>query len=396
MKRRYYTGKDVTKALSIEELRRTAHRYLPGFALEYLEGGAEGELSLAWDREVSERIRFRPHTLVDTSARSTRTKLWEVERPTPLIVAPTGHNGLLRRNGDTMLARAAGSMNIPYTLSTLSNTRLERLAKDAPGPLWMQLYVFKDFDLTRDILKRAEAAGYEALVFTSDTNVHGWREWDRRQFREPGRLKRRVGLEAFLHPRWLFDVVIPHGVPRLENVVDFFPANARDTRSAFIHVPKLFTPTINWDSVSRLRELWPRKLLVKGILRANDAKLAGNHGCDGIVVSNHGARHVDSCVTPMQVLPEIAAAVGDRMPIIVDGGFRRGSDVLKAIALGADAVMLGRAALYGLAAGGEAGVRHALGLLQSEIDRVLGQLGCTSLADLSADYLLWDPAPCRA
>jgi (S)-mandelate dehydrogenase len=268
MKRRYYTGDNVTKALSIEELRRRAHRYLPGFALEYLEGEAEDELSLAWNRQVFEQIRFRPRTLVNTDTRSTRVTLWGLERPTPLIVAPTGHNGLFRRNGDTMLARAAGSMTIPYTLSTLSNTRLERLAKDAPGPLWMQLYVFNDFDLTRDILKRAAAAGYEALVFTSDTNVHGWREWDRRQFRAPGRLKRRVGLEALWHPHWLFDVIIPHGVPRLENVVDSFPANVRDTRGAFVHIPTLFAPTITWDSVDRLRELWPRKLLIKGILRA--------------------------------------------------------------------------------------------------------------------------------
>jgi (S)-mandelate dehydrogenase len=157
-RRRYQTGPDVTKALNIEELRQRAHRYLPAFALEYLEGGAEGEWSLSWNGEVFKSLRFRPRCLVDTDARSIRTTLFGVERPTPLIVAPTGHNGLLRRNGDTMLACAAGAMGIPYTLSTLSNIRLERLAADVPGPLWMQLYVFKDFDLTEDILKRAGPA----------------------------------------------------------------------------------------------------------------------------------------------------------------------------------------------------------------------------------------------
>ena len=390
MKRRYYTGPDVTKALNIEELRQRAHKYLPGFALEYLEGGAEDEWSLAWNQEIFKTLRFRPRYLVDTGARSIRTTLFGVERPTPLIVAPTGHNGLIRRNGDTLLARAAGAMNIPYTLSTLSNTRLERLAKNVSGPLWMQLYVFKDFDLTRDILKRADEAGYEALVFTIDTNIHGWREWDRRQFRAPGQLTRRGALEALRHPQWLLDVMIPHGAPRLENVVDFFPPDARDTRGAFVHVPGLFTPTITWKSVESLRELWPRKLLLKGVLSVDDAQLAADHGCDGIVVSNHGARHMDSCISPMQVLPEIVATVGNRMTVIIDGGFRRGADVVKAIALGADAVMVGRAALYGLGAGGEAGVCQALTLLQNEIHRALGQLGCNSLSELGPEYLMPD------
>lgn len=175
---------------------------------------------------------------------------------------------------------------------------------------------------------------------------------DRRHFRAPGRLAWRSMADIAFHPRWLFDVLLPHGVPRLENVIDFFPPDARDTRSAVTHVPNLFVPTITWESVAELRRRWPRKLVVKGILNADDARRAADAGCDGIILSNHGGRHLDSCLSPMEVLPEIAAELREGLTIIIDSGFRRGSDVVKAMALGAHAVMIGRAALYGMAAGG--------------------------------------------
>jgi (S)-mandelate dehydrogenase len=387
VKRKYYTGTDVNRALSIEELRRMARRRLPAFALEFLESGGEDELSLAWNREIFRTFRFLPDTLVDTSARSIRTRLFDRELPSPLIVAPTGHNGIYRRDGDVLLAKAAASMGVPFTLGTLSNTRVERLAKEVSGPLWFQLYQFANEQLTLDIVSRAKAADYEVLVFTTDCNVFGWREWDRRHFRAPGQLTLRSLCDAMLHPRWFFDVIVPHGVPRLENVVDSFPPDARDTRSAISLVPKLFEPTITWKTVAKLRDLWPRKLVIKGILSVEDARRAVEHGCDGIVLSNHGARHLDSVVSPIEVLPEIAAAVGNRLAVLIDGGFRRGGDIVKAIALGAHAVMIGRATLYGLAAGGEPGVRRAIELLHSEVDRVLGQLGCVSLKEVGPHLL---------
>lgn len=387
MRRRYYSGSDFHKVLSIEELRRMAGRRLPDFAFEFLESGGEDEVSLAWNRDVFRTLRFVPRTLVDTGGRHTRTRLFGREVPSPLIIAPTGHNNIMRRDGDLALARAAAAEGIPYTLSTLSNTRLERLPQEVGGDLWMQLYVFNDKALTEDVIRRAEESGYVALVFTTDSNVFGWREWDRRHFRAPGRLTWRSLGDIALHPRWFFDVMVPAGVPRMENVIDFFPPDARDTSSAVTHVPNLFVPTITWESVAELRRRWPRKLILKGILSVEDARRAADEGCDGIVLSNHGGRHLDSCVSPMELLPEVAAELRDRLTIIIDSGFRRGGDVVKAMALGAHAVMIGRAALYGLAAGGEAGARHAIALLNGEIHRVLGQIGCASLADLGPHLL---------
>jgi (S)-mandelate dehydrogenase len=229
-------------------------------------------------------------------------------------------------------------------------------------------------------------------VLTSDSYVYGLREWDRRHFTRPGVLTLRSKLDALRHPRWLFDVLIPHGVPKLENVIEFFPPEARDTRTATTFIPTLFVPDVTWESVDELRKLWPRKLLIKGILSVEDARRAANHGCDGVILSNHGARHLDSVISPMDVLPDVSSAVGDRLTIVIDSGFRRGSDVVKAMALGANAVMVGRAPLWGLAAGGEAGVAHALNLLQEETHRVLGQIGCPSFDKLGSHFIKREPA----
>lgn len=390
MKRRYYRGGDFTRAITIEELRQMALKRLPMFAAEFMEGGGEDELSLAWNRDAFKALRFEPRMLVDTTRRHVRARLFDREVAAPLVIAPTGHANLFRRGGDMALARAAAAENIPFTLSTMSNTRIEKVA-EAGGRLWMQLYVLGDQTLREDLIKRAEDSGYEALVFTTDANTYGLREWDRRQFRAPNRLTLRSLLDVLVHPRWLFDVVVPHGMPRLVNVADHFPPEARGS-GAFAYVRKIFQPNITWDTVSELRRRWPRRLLVKGILSLEDARRAADAGCDGVILSNHGGRHLDSCLSPMEILPEVAAELGGRMTIIADSGFRRGGDVVKAIALGADAVMLGRATLYGLTAGGEAGVRHAIDILRTEIDRVLGQIGCASLADLGPHFIRSNPA----
>jgi (S)-mandelate dehydrogenase len=383
MTRRYYSGRDIGKTICIEELRQLARRRIPEFALEFLEGGAEDEHTLDWNREIFRSKRFIPRTLVDTSLRHTRIRLFDQDAPSPLIIAPTGHNGILWNGGDIALARAAASRGIPFTLSTLSNTKIEVLPEKSNGRLWFQLYYFGDPKLTDDLIEKADRSGYEALVFTTDANVYGLREWDRRHFRAPAQLTIRSTLEALQHPRWMLDIMIRGGgIPRLENVIDFFPPDARDTRAAVTQVPKLFVPTITWEHLAELRRRWPRKLIAKGILSVEDALRAADIGCDAIVISNHGARHLDSSVSSLEVLPAISAAVGNRLTIIVDGGFRRGSDIVKAIALGADAVMVGRATLYGLAAGGEGGVAHALDLLNEEIHRVLGQIGRVCLDDL--------------
>jgi (S)-mandelate dehydrogenase len=284
------------------------------------------------------------------------------------------------------LARGAARAGIPFTLSTFSTARLEDIATRAGGRLWFQLYVMKDRAIARELIRRAAAAGYEALVFTTDANVFGSREWDRRNYRAPGKPTLRSALDVLRHPRWLAHVAV-HGLPRFRNLESFLPPGASSAVGGSTLLPQLLDASIRWEDLAWMRELWPRKLLVKGILDVRDAERAVSLGCDGIVISNHGGRQLDYCVAPLEVLPQIARAVGARTTLIIDSGFRRGTDVVKALALGAHTVMLGRATLYGLAASGEAGVQHALNILTSEIDRVLGELGCTAVADLTPAHL---------
>ena len=385
--RRPFRSRDIARALNIADLRDIAVRRVPGFVFEYVEGGAEDELTLRGNREALARLRFVPQTLIDTSRRHQRTPILGQLAEAPLVIAPTGLNGLLHPDGDATLARAAARYGVPYTLSTVCTTRLEDLVSRAGGRLWMQLYVVKDRAIPRDIVRRAAAAGFEALVFTSDANVFGNREWDQRGYRRPGHPTARSVLDAMRHPRWAWEVLVRHGMPRFRNLEAALSGAGVTPIGASTVIPRLFDATISWDDLAWMRELWRGKLLIKGVLTPADAERAAALGVDGIVVSNHGGRQLDSCVAPIDVLPEIVRAVGTRLAIIVDSGFRRGTDVVKALALGAQAVMVGRAALYGLIAGGQPGVERALAILTSETDRVLGQLGCNSVADLKAEFV---------
>jgi (S)-mandelate dehydrogenase len=386
-KRQPFSSGDIARALNIADLRDIARRRVPGFVFEYVEGGAEDECTLRGNREAFMRLRFVPQILIDTSQRQLRTTILGREATAPLIIAPTGLNGLLHPDGDLMLARAAAKLGVPYTLSTVSTTRLEDLASGAGGRLWMQLYVLKDRAIGRDIVRRAAAAGFEALVFTCDANVFGNREWDQRGYRRPGRPNTRAVLDTLRHPRWAWEVLVRRGMPRFRNLEAFMPPSAVTPVGASTVLPRLFDATICWDDLAWIRELWRGKLIIKGVLSSADAERAAGLGVDGIVVSNHGGRQLDSCVAPIDVLPEIVRTVGERLAILIDSGFRRGTDVVKALALGAQAVMVGRATLYGLIADGGPGGERALAILTSEIDRVLGQLGCTSVAELRPELV---------
>lgn len=386
-KRRPFRSGDLSRALNIAHLREVARRSVPGFAFEYVEGGAEDEATLRGNREALERLRLIPRTLVDTSARHQRTSILGRPANAPLIIAPTGLNGMLHPDGDLGLARAAARLGVPFTLSTLSTTRLEDVAKRAGGRLWLQLYVLKDRAIARDIIQRAGAAGYEALVFTTDANVFGSREWDRRSYRAPGKPTLRTALDALRHPRWLWHLLVDPGMPRFRNIEAFLPPAAATALGGSTVIPPMFEATIQWDDINWIRQLWRGRLLIKGVLSVADAERAAALGCDGIVLSNHGGRQLDYCVAPIEVLPQVVRSVGERLAVLIDGGFRRGTDVIKALALGAHAVMIGRATLYGLAAAGEPGVDRALGILTSEIDRVLGELGCNSIAELNPEHV---------
>ncbi len=386
-KRREPGGRNLARALNIADLREVARRRVPGFVFEYVEGGAEDEATLRRNREAFGGLRFVPQTLIDTRGRSLQAPLFGRSAAAPLVIAPTGLNGMLHPEGDIALARAAAGFGIPYTLSTLSTTRLEDVAAAAGGRLWMQLYVMKNRAIAEDIMARAAAAGYEALVFTSDANVFGSREWDKRNYVRPGKPRLSAVLDTMRHPRWLLKVLLRKGVPRFRNIETFLPPGAASAVGGSTIIPQMFEPSLAWADIAWIRRHWSGKLLVKGVLSVEDAQRALDAGCDGIVLTNHGGRQLDYCVAPIEVLGEIAAAVGNRLTIVIDSGFRRGSDIAKALALGAHTVMIGRAALYGLAADGERGVRRALDMLAVELDRVLGQLGCRSVADLKPSLL---------
>jgi (S)-mandelate dehydrogenase len=380
MRRRFHSGRDIGRCLSIEELRGVARRRLPAFAHEYLEGGADDEVSLRRNRRAFEELAFVPRTLVDVSRRDAAVEIFGERLSLPLAIAPTGANGLFWRRGDLALARAAKAYDIPFIQSTVSTLRIESVAEIGLRH-WMQLYMLKNRSVTEAIVERAGAAGCGALVVTTDTVVFGNREWDRRHYATPSALSLRSRIDVLAHPRWMLDVLVPHGIPVFENLLDFLPGrrgNPVETRAFLVREMDM---AITFEDIGWLRRIWPRKLVVKGILDREDALRAADAGADGIVISNHGGRQLDGAVSPIEALPEIRKAVGKRLCLMIDGGFRRGTDIVKAVALGADLVLLGRATLYGLAAGGEAGAKRALAILSEEIDRTIGLLGATSLKE---------------
>jgi len=377
------------QACNIEDLRQIAARRLPRIAYDFLDRGAEEEVTLAANRDAFERIRFQPRTLVDVSKRSPRTTLWGKTFDAPFGVAPTGASGMYCFDADVKIARAARRANVPCVLSTASFVPMERVIQEAGGTLWFQLYMSKDLETAERLVKRALAAGFEALVLTTDIPVAGNREFNRRnQFEIPLRLGPRQMLDGLLHPRWLAGVflrtLLTSGIPRFQNldvnvggrIISTTLTGFRERREA-----------LNWEDFIWLRKLWPKKLLVKGILTVEDALLAARYGADGIFVSNHGGRQLDGAPSPIEVLPQIVEAVGKRLAIMVDSGFRRGTDIVKALALGADMVFCGRAPLYGATAGGEEGVLRALDLLKSEVDRVMALIGCPTVDGLGPQYL---------
>lgn len=385
--RRPFDGRDLASAQNIADLCTAARRRVPGFVFEYVEGGAEDEATLSNNRAAFAALRFVPPTLIDTEDRGLGTELFGVSCRAPLAIAPTGLNGMLHPHGDIALARAAAASGIPFTLSTLSTTLLEEVADQAGGRLWMQLYVMKNRAIAEDIMHRAAEAGYEALLLTTDANVFGSREWDKRNYRRPGEPRLHAMLDTLRHPGWLTQVLMHHGVPHFRNIERFLPQGAASAVGGSTIIPQMFAPTLTWEDIAWVREHWPHKLVIKGILNVADARRAASLGCDGILLTNHGGRQLDYCVAPIEMLSEIAAEVGDRLTILLDSGVRRGTDIAKALALGADGVMIGRATLYGLTAAGESGAKRAVEILIVELDRVMGQLGCRSVADLGPHLL---------
>jgi (S)-mandelate dehydrogenase len=382
MKRAHYAGRDFRRAITIEDLRRIARRQLPNFGYEYVEGGAEDELSLKRNRDVFERIAWLPRTLAGVGAPDLSTEILGETCHLPIIIAPTGFNGLVWPEGDLALAKAAADAGIPFTLSTVSNYPLAKMTAEVPGRVWFQLYPFKDANFVDRLVDIVQDAGVAVMAVTTDVPIFGAREWDLRNWRAPMKLNLPNMLDVLAHPSWLWRVMIPGGGPKFENLKEFLPPGVQSAMVGARFMATQFNTRLGWEDMERIRGRWKGKLVVKGILCVEDAKRAADVGVDGIVLTNHGGRQLDSCVSGVELLPAVSAEVGNRLTVLVDGGFRRGSDVLKAIALGARGVMVGRPVLYGLAAGGQPGVAHALQILRTEMERVMMLLGCRSLADL--------------
>lgn len=371
--------------LNVADYRELARRRLPNMVFDYLEGGAEDEKGLNHNRNVFDTLRFKPRRLIDVSQRELSSTLFGQRQALPLLIGPTGLNGSLWPKGDLALARAAARAGIPFVLSTASNLSIEEVARGSDGELWFQLYVVHR-SLAEQMVERALAAGYKTLVLTTDVGVNGYRERDlRNAFKMPMSYTPKVMLDGCLHPRWSLDLV-RHGMPQLAN---FVSSDATNIEVQAALMSRQMDASFDWQALRWLRDKWPHRLLVKGLLDADDAARCIAEGVDGVILSNHGGRQLDSAISPMEVLAQTAASV--HAPVLVDSGFRRGADIVKALCLGADAVLLGRATLYGLAARGEAGVDDVLRLLKADIDRTLAQIGCPSVARLSPEYLQLPP-----
>lgn len=331
---------------NIEDYRKEARRRLPRFVFDYLDGGAEDEVALKENRAAFEATKRTPRLLNDVSAPDQSVDWFGRRRSTPIVIAPTGLNGLFHHRGDIALARAGAKLGIPFTLSTASNCSIEEVASASDGDLWFQLYVM-DRAFADQLVNRAFAAGYSHLVLTVDVPVGGKRERDEHNgFTMPFRFRSKTVADIAAHPRWLWQVA-RHGVPPMANLASTI-ATDPNTQAALLS--RKMDASFSWEDLKRLRDRWPRRLLVKGLLHPDDAERAVSLGVDAVVLSNHGGRQLDAAPAPLDVLPAFSALPA---PVLLDSGIRRGSDIVKALSLGAKAVMVGRAALYGLAAGGE-------------------------------------------
>ena len=379
-------AQNISKAYSIADLRRAAQRRLPRAVFDFFDGGAEDEITLRDNEAAFKRLRLLPRVLSDVSKIDTSAHLLGARASLPLAIAPTGAVGFGRRGGDINIARAAAAAGIPYTLSSTATASIEQIANAAPGRLWFQAYILRNKPFLDALIERARAADYEALVITVDLPVGGKRERDfRNDFSVPFRFTPKNIIDFAQHPRWLSSI-LRHGMPVMENLVGL-DTQATSATAIASSVGRNYDASFNWDDLQKIRDHWPRKLIVKGILNPHDAVRVATIGCDALVVSNHGGRQLDGAVATVDALPSVVAAINGRIPVLLDGGVRRGSDIVKALALGAEGVMLGRATLYGAAAAGEAGASRAIAILKDELIRTMQLCGVRSIGEADGSVL---------
>jgi len=368
---------------SVMDYRQRARRRLPRLAFDYLEGGAEDGLTLLRNRQAWAQVQFAPRVLVDVSQCSLDTQVMGAAARMPAIFGPTGLNGLFWPDADIHLARAAHAAGLPFVLSTASTSLLEDVRAATQGELWLQLYVQRERRIAEHLMQRAAANGYTVLLLTVDVPVHGNRDHDKRNgFKLPLYPSLRLLLDVATHPHWCWHM-LRYGSPQLKNLA--VSAHARENLGAqAAALSRDMDMALTWDDLAWLRCQWPGRIVIKGIQTLEDARLAQAHGMDAVVLSNHGGRQLEGAPSPLELLPEVVAQLGASMEILIDGGVRRGSDIAKARALGARAVLLGRAPLYGLAACGPAGVAQVLEILRTELQTTLRLLGCSDVNALGA------------
>lgn len=369
--------------VNIEDLRRIARRRLPRAVFDYMDGGAGDEVTLRENCRSFQEVILRPRHAVALEKCDLRTRVLGHDISFPAILAPVGYSRLMHPEGELAAARAAGEFGTAFILSTVSGHKLENVKAASTGPVWYQLYMMGGREVAEAAIERARAVGYSALVITIDTAIAGMRERDVRNGVKEllgGSLLAKIPFvpDVLMHPRWLAAFLLDGGVPRLENVVTpgVGAMPMMDVAAA------LARAVVTWEDLRWLRKLWPGPLVVKGVLTGDDARRAIDGGADAIVVSNHGGRQLDTVSASLRALPEVVAAVNGQAEVLMDGGVRRGSDIVKAICMGARAVLVGRAYAYGLGAAGYPGVVRAMEILRADVERMFRLLGCPSVAEL--------------
>ena len=381
---------NIDKCINLDDLRVLAKRRVPKLVYDFIEGGVDDETGLERNESAFARRSLVPRYMVDISTLDQSVHLFGRTWSSPYGIAPTGGIGNYRHGGDLMLARAARDANIPFIMSGAATASMEDMAREAPEHGWFQMYTAKDRSISEDMIRRAADLGIPALVVTVDVPVGANRERNRRNgFSRPLKLTLGTKLDALRRPLWLKDYM-RHGFAMLENWRPYAPPGS-SAREVGEFMAEQVPTSLTWADIERFRALWPRTLILKGIMRTDDAIRSADIGVDGLMVSNHGARQLDRAPAPLDVLPALDAAVGDRMVLMLDGGVRRGADILIALASGSKFVFLGRPTLYGAVAGGGAGAVKAVDILRDEIAKVMAQIGCPSLDGLGPEFLHWDP-----
>jgi L-lactate dehydrogenase (cytochrome)/(S)-mandelate dehydrogenase len=371
---------------NIETLRRAARRVLPRVIFDFADGGAEDEGTLRRNETDFDELELVPRMMRGVAERDLSVELFGRRLALPVLVSTTGLSGILWPDGEACAARAAQAAGTVYCQSHGSSCTIEELAAAAPGPRWFQVFLYRDRGLTRAMAERAQAVGCEALILTVDNQVLGQRERDLANgFAIPPRLGLNGALDMALHPRWVVRMRAARGI----SFANYRGAAGHedDIVSLGGYIARMLDPGLSWQDVAWLRGLWRGPFLLKGILHPEDARIAAEHGVDGVIVSNHGGRQLDGAVSAIRALPAVAEAVGDRLAVLLDGGVRRGVDVLRAVALGARAVAIGRPHWWGLAVAGEAGVALVLDILRRELDRAMALSGCARIADIDRALL---------